>query len=293
MQVDDPLGIFAGIVVLILSSYATYRSYTFYRLFKMSLPKTFAFRVTIAFGFAILGGIGVIIDSLTPVKLWMVMAACFMAALGVLMTATFQYLKLFVQIAPRDHAEATVLESETSEKNQNFPKGGFTIRREHLEEISPICTGSNGVILISRARNVKELGISVDKSLWLSRIEVPDAVDPTRLHVIMDEVLRFIRERRGNVVVILDGLEYLLLHNEFKSVMKFLAALKDHVLLNNSLLLVALEEKALDRIEYSMLTKEFPPFEVKKFSKIAEKDALFGAIKRESDERGGGEEEGS
>lgn len=293
MQVYDLWGVFAGIIVLILSSYATYRSYTFYRLFEMSLPKTFAFRVTVAFGFAVIGSIGVIIDSLTPAHLWIIMAACFMVALGILMAAALRYLKLFVQIAPRNHIEARAPEPGISGEGSKIPRGGFTIRRERLGEISPICAKSNGVILISRTRKPENLGIGVDRSLWLSRIEVPDAVDPTRLHVIMDEVLKFIREKKGNVIVILDGLEYLLLHNEFRSVMKFLAALKDYILLNNSLLLVALEEKALNTIEYSMLTKEFPPFEIEKWVKKLEDEELFGAIKRESNERGGGEEEGS
>ncbi|WP_052696153.1 DUF835 domain-containing protein [Palaeococcus ferrophilus] len=253
--------------------------------------------------FYLLGSIGTIIDSLTPRKLWEVMATFFTIATIIVLLSTFRFLSKF------EEAESSVVETEldstlsrlpkahVKNKKSGLPAGGFVVSEKNLEKVSPLLGTSNGVIVISRKKNLETYPVRPDKHLWLSRLEVQGAVDPAKLHVILEETLRFVRDREGNVVVIIDGLEYLLLHNDFRSVMKFLASLKDHLALTGSTLLIVLEKGTLDEKEYSIITREFPPLDVEELMIKTENMALFGALTKEGtveeDERDKGEEVGS
>ncbi len=82
------------------------------------------------------------------------------------------------------------------------------------------------------------------------------------------------------MLVILDGLEHLLLYNDFRSVMKLLSALRDYMILTGSTLIVAIEEDTLQKTQLSILRRELPPFNIDKVLTDAERVALFGVISR-------------
>lgn len=292
-------GVASGVVILVLTLYGLFRARSYMEKFKTPALKRFSQAFTIGVFFYFIGSIGVIVDSISPRQLWMFMAAFFTIGTVLMLMATFRFLSRFKE------AESSVVKTAPVElppsraptKKGPLPSGGFTITEEHLGTIYPLFRASNGVMVISRTRELKKYPSSPDRHLWLSRLEVSGAVDPAKLHVIMEETLRFVRDRGGNVVVILDGLEYLLLHNDFRSVMKFLASLKDHLALSGSTLLILLEKGTLDEREYHIIVREFPPFDVKRALSKTENMALFGVLTNEGtveeNERGEGEEEGS
>ncbi|AEC51257.1 hypothetical protein PNA2_0340 [Pyrococcus sp. NA2] len=102
----------------------------------------------------------------------------------------------------------------------------------------------------------RNLGGNV-KVIWVTQAS-EDGVPPTKLHVIQDYAIKFAKEN-GYAVVIIDCLEYLLLYNEFASVFKFLASLKDYLIMMNSALILAVDERALDEKHYTLLLNEFEP----------------------------------
>ncbi|USS40157.1 DUF835 domain-containing protein [Thermococcus aggregans] len=119
---------------------------------------------------------------------------------------------------------------------------------------------SSGLLVVSRMRKefwMEKYHLEPDEFIWLSRVEEKDAVDPTKLHVLQDKIIRFLKENGGKAVVYFEGAEYLILYNDFPSVAKFLFSLKDHVTFNESLLILYFPLNVLDRVQESMLLREF------------------------------------
>nr|WP_239233773.1 DUF835 domain-containing protein [Thermococcus chitonophagus] len=102
----------------------------------------------------------------------------------------------------------------------------------------------------------KDLGENV-RVVWITQAS-DEGIPPTKLHVIQEYAIRFAKEN-NYAVIIIDCLEYLLIYNEFPSVFKFLVNLKDHLLMLNSALVLAVDEKALEPRQYTLLLNEFEP----------------------------------
>lgn len=293
-------GVIAGLILMSLALYGLFRAHQYMDKFKTPALRRFARNIAVGMFFYFLGSIGTVVDSLTPTRLWEIMATFFTLATALVMVSVFRFLSKFEEFkTPPAETELNkslpeIAPVKVETKKSGLPAGGFVVSEKKLEEISPLLETSNGLIVISRNKDFETYSGKPDKHLWLSRLEVQGAVDPTKLHVILEETLRFVRDRGGSIVVILDGLEYLLLHNDFRSVMKFLASLKDHLALAASSLLIVLDKGTLDEREYSIITREFPPLEVEELMAKTENIALFGALTRESmreeNERGKGQE---
>ena len=116
---------------------------------------------------------------------------------------------------------------------------GFVISREPLS-------------LVERKLGSKEVPV-----LWLTKVEGENCVYPTRLPYLHQILVDFMREDDAPKVIMLDGFEYLVLENGFKPVFKFLASLRDYVLLNNTIILLPVFGNALDEREYALLSREF------------------------------------
>jgi hypothetical protein len=91
--------------------------------------------------------------------------------------------------------------------------------------------------------------------LWLSREESPYSIDPTSLAKLTHLIRDFIKERES-AVVLLDGLEYLIMHNGFETALRFLQALNDLIILNNATLIIPLDPSSLSVKQLSLLEKE-------------------------------------
>jgi hypothetical protein len=91
--------------------------------------------------------------------------------------------------------------------------------------------------------------------LWLSREESSYSVDPTSLAKLTHLIRDFIKERES-AVVLLDGLEYLIMHNGFETALRFLQALNDLIILNNATLIIPLDPSSLSVKQLSLLEKE-------------------------------------
>ncbi|MCD6523447.1 MAG: DUF835 domain-containing protein [Thermococcus sp.] len=93
--------------------------------------------------------------------------------------------------------------------------------------------------------------------VWVTQT-TDQGVTPTKLHVIQEYALKFIREN-PNAVVLIDCLEYLLLYNDFPSVYKFLVNLKDYLTSAGAGLIVITDEAVLDERQRALLLREFEP----------------------------------
>ncbi len=93
--------------------------------------------------------------------------------------------------------------------------------------------------------------------VWVTQA-TDQGISPTKLHVIQEHALKFIR-KNPNAIVLIDCLEYLLLYNDFAAVYKFLINLKDYLIPAGAALIVIVDESALDERQRALLLREFEP----------------------------------
>ncbi|GAB6134866.1 DUF835 domain-containing protein [Thermococcus prieurii] len=90
----------------------------------------------------------------------------------------------------------------------------------------------------------------------LTTVEGPGNIGPTQLHRIIERTRSYLAEaHRENVtgVVVIEGLEYLMMYNDFRSVLKFLATLSDYIALYGGMLVLVLDEKSFDERQLKTL----------------------------------------
>ena len=118
----------------------------------------------------------------------------------------------------------------------------------------------NGLIITRvHPHRVKKLfGVSGD-ILWLSTVEMKDAIEPTQLSKLAFIINHFVRNNRG-AAILLDGLEYLILQNDFDTVLKFLYSVTDYISLHKGILLLPLSPQTLSKSQIKMLERELEPY---------------------------------
>ena len=167
--------------------------------------------------------------------------------------------------------------TETSTSGEcKVASGAYNVVDNNNEIIKNFVHYAHCTLAISRknAENWrKEYGFEPARLLWVSRSSVEGAVDPTRLHYITQTIIDFVRAHDGGVIII-DCIDFLLLYNDFRSVMKFLLSVKDNVVINGGMMIVVLSEKTLSAQEKSIIMKEFEPFR----EVIVIEPKLFGTI---------------
>jgi hypothetical protein len=288
----NPLGFVAGVIILLVSLFMVYEALVYYTRFRGKLARKLALMTLISSILTAIASISAVADSLTPVSLWPLMAIFFTASYVVVMTAVFFYMRLAYStsfagtgetslvVSPRIESAPVSEELEREKRTPEIPPGAFTLPPSELEKIKPLCSRACGKAYIGRSKIPRGCD-EFDLFLWLSRVEGENSVDPAKLHVIQGSIIRFLEKYGPGSLVIIDGLEFLLLHNDFKGLIKFLTSLKDYVLLHRSLLLVVVDEKTLDKRQYSILLREFPREGLTEIISAVERQALFGVLTRE------------
>ncbi len=90
---------------------------------------------------------------------------------------------------------------------------------------------------------------------WLTRssADIP-TLDPSKIEKLRWIIKDFVSKNKNSVVLI-DGLEYLILQNNFNNVLKFVELLKDEIALNDSLLLLPINPATLESREIALLER--------------------------------------
>jgi PAS domain S-box-containing protein len=115
---------------------------------------------------------------------------------------------------------------------------GFIISREYPEKLR------------------RKLKLIKTPMIWLSHSEVENTVSPNDLSKLNYILQEFVKQSKESIILF-DGVEYLMTQTDFTTVLKYLQALKDIVVIGNSRLIIPLYEKTLSPKEYSQLQKEF------------------------------------
>ena len=234
-----------------------------------------------------LGSVGVVVDSLTKRKLWVIMAVSYTLSYIVIFSTVFVALRVMEKEKTFNARRSTP--SRVGETTLPMT-GGYIVRRE----LSPLALiilkkVSGGLMVISRTPQkewIERFKIEPDEFIWLSRAEEVDSVDPSKLHVIQGRILKFVEEK-GAVSVYFEGIEYLTLYNDFSSVAKFLFALKDAVIIHGSLLIINFPRGIFGKRQEALILREFKEIGekvlIQEFSRFlsseeAQEVLLFGAL---------------
>jgi two-component system cell cycle response regulator len=101
------------------------------------------------------------------------------------------------------------------------------------------------------------------KVLWLSHTPGEDYHNPTAIGTLAKTISRFIEDAKGEAVVLLDGLEYLIVNNGFLQTLMFVEHVNEFVMQRKAIVVIpaspeALEEKELALLERNLEVMESP-----------------------------------
>jgi len=96
--------------------------------------------------------------------------------------------------------------------------------------------------------------------IWLTQDKgLPEGIHPSDLAELSHMMKDFIM-KGGDTVVLLEGSEYLILHNSFPDILKTIQGLDDVVVQNRSRLIVTVDPSAITEQQYHLLSRELIEF---------------------------------
>ncbi|MCK5560144.1 MAG: DUF835 domain-containing protein, partial [Thermoplasmata archaeon] len=134
------------------------------------------------------------------------------------------------------------------------PHRSFRIFRELInKKIHGLCITRTHPDRIREEYQIKEIPI-----LWLSAdsTKTENVVVPTFLPQLNTLIIDFI-QKYNDVVIILEGIEYLIDQNDFKAVLRLVHSLNDYIMGSNARLLIPLDPLILQERELHILTRDF------------------------------------
>ncbi len=93
---------------------------------------------------------------------------------------------------------------------------------------------------VLRAHAGKEIRV-----VWLSTTLGRDYVDPHNLNSLSNLVANFVSDG-SRAVILLDGLEYLMINNDFPRILHFLEFLNEQVAMKRATLILSVDERVFD-----------------------------------------------
>jgi len=100
-----------------------------------------------------------------------------------------------------------------------------------------------------RGIGVFSLGLSPEEK------ESDETISPTNIPRLTSAIKSFIDENERSIIL-LEGLEYLIIQNDFKTVLRLIQLINEYILLKNAILLVPVDPSAMDVKELKLLEKD-------------------------------------
>lgn len=110
----------------------------------------------------------------------------------------------------------------------------------------------------------RERGLPADvKIIWLSHTPGEDYHNPTAIGTLAKMISHFIEDEKGEAVVLLDGLEFLIVNNGFLQTLMFLEHVNEFVMQRKAVIVIpaspgTFEEKELALVERNLEVLESP-----------------------------------
>src|SRR2546428_5457853 len=102
---------------------------------------------------------------------------------------------------------------------------------------------------IVRRRGEKEIRV-----VWLATTLGKDDIDPHNLNSLSNLITNFVTDG-PRAVILLDGIEYLMINNDFARILHFLEYVNEQIALNRAALILPVDERALDAKELAYIER--------------------------------------
>jgi len=119
---------------------------------------------------------------------------------------------------------------------------GLCITRQHPERVK-------------KERELKDVHI-----LWLSHTPGENFHNPTAIGTLAKVICNFIEEK-GEAVILLDGLEYLIINNGFLQTLMFVEHVNEYVMQKKAIVIIPISPDALDEKELALLERNLEVIE--------------------------------
>ena len=113
------------------------------------------------------------------------------------------------------------------------------------------------VLVVARMhpdRLQEDLKIPSSRVYWLSNTAGPRNINPQNIGILTDLLVRTVE--KGDEAVIFEGVEYLMLQNDFQKILKLFNYLYESVAINRGILIMTLDPAAFNVKELALLTKD-------------------------------------
>jgi small GTP-binding protein len=173
-----------------------------------------------------------------------------------------------IQKTLKKPTSAISIDSKTNENLSEIsvvqPGSGYIIREEKPQKSiqlfkSFLAEGAKGLCIsrIHPKRIEEEFELTNVPIYWLSTEaqNKKDVLAPTFLPQINTIITDFI-QKNDNVVILLEGIEYLIEKNDFKTVLNLIHSLNDHIMSSSARLLIPIDPKILKEQEIHMLKRD-------------------------------------
>jgi len=151
-----------------------------------------------------------------------------------------------------------------TKKTYDLPRGYSYLVEERTPSLcfdvfKDLVTHGNQGLCITRTMPEKvrsRHGLEKTPIIWLTRVaNSQDTVRPYPVGKISETVQIFISAGK-NTVVLLDGVEYLIMHNDFKTVLTSLQDLNEYIAQNDSILILPVDAEAMEPKQFALLRRE-------------------------------------
>jgi predicted hydrocarbon binding protein len=126
--------------------------------------------------------------------------------------------------------------------------------------VEQITNGSQGLCITRDFPNKvrKIYGLAQTPVLWLSNAEAEYAVEPVQLGKLYHKIEDFLKKAERPIVMI-TGLEYLIVQNNFHSALKFLQLVRDQISIHDSILIASISPSTMADKDIKLIEREMSP----------------------------------
>ncbi|OPY31078.1 MAG: response regulator PleD [Methanomassiliicoccales archaeon PtaU1.Bin124] len=100
----------------------------------------------------------------------------------------------------------------------------------------------------------KEWGLEKTPIIWLSNQLGKVYVNPTNIGILSDTIIRFV-EKSGDSIVLIDGVEFLIVNNDFEKVLRMIHHITEAVMEYKSRLIISVDPRTLNTRELALLER--------------------------------------
>lgn len=160
----------------------------------------------------------------------------------------------YVPVAEGAEASDKAFDLETATSyllKEDSPNVSYAIFKDYVTH------GHEGICITRDfpAKVRKRFDLEKTPIIWLSTSDTENTIPPQNLSALFYQIENFLKKSE-NGIVLLSGLEYLISHNSYPSVLKFIQLLNEQIAIRDSILVVPLSPLTLEEKDRAMIERE-------------------------------------